>query len=521
MNQTANKPIKTLVLASLLSLAGTFLFYDCLWKGAPLGANVPVFFVLFYAALCVLCRGKINLLRHQNYLLLLLGFGFSLTFALYNNAFLLFLNALALLFCTLLQINLMLELETFPPFSLGSISNACFTLFVRPFHRIGKALSPEKSQRKALFPILMAILILIPVMGLLLSLLASADQVFAELLGRIFRIDSLVDLLLWVLIFVAGGMLLASLLTSLLTERQQPPAVKQKTPAKFNLLATSIVLAGVCLLMVVFALVQGIFLFGSAQLPSGLTYSEYARQGFFQLCAAAIFVFALVCLCRTCTRHAEGAQKNLLGALYTLLLLCTILLSVSSFYRLMLYERAFSYTQLRIYVQAFLILLSLICAGGIVHIWLPWQGVRQWVALLSLACLLALSCFNVDAFIARENTKRLDKTMEAYGEYGDLDYLLNLSADALPYYIDAIEMDDLAPEPEPDWNLNSSDEDYGYWSRNSLRYKRCLRLRALIQQIERGNSDLRFWNLGRQVSPEKLSNLKQMVEQALSQHSSR
>ena len=98
---------------------------------------------------------------------------------------------------------------------------------------------------------------------------------------------------------------------------------------------------------------------------------------------------------------------------------------------------------------------------------------------------------------------------------------LNLSIDALPYYIDTIEMGDLAPEPEPDWNLNSSDEDYGYWSRNSLRYKRCLRLRALIQQIERGNSDLRFWNLGRQVSPEKLSNLKQMVEQALSQHSSR
>lgn len=521
MNQTANKPIKTLALASLLSLAGTFLFYDCLWKGAPLGANVPLFFVLFYAALCVLCCGKMNLLRHHNYLLLLLGFGFSLTFALYNNAFLLFLNALALLFCTLLQINLMLELETFPPFSLGSLSNVFFSLFVRPFHRIGKALSPEKNQRKALFPVLMAILILIPVLGLLLSLLASADQVFAELLGRIFRIDSLVDLLLWVLIFVIGGMLLVSLFTSLLTERQQPSASKQKTPAKFNLLATSIVLAGVALLMIVFALVQGIFLFGSAQLPSGLTYSEYARQGFFQLCAAAIFIFALVCLCRTCTRHAEGAQKRLIQALYTVLLLCTIMLSASSFYRLMLYERAFSYTRLRIYVQAFLILLGLICAGSIVHVWLPWQGIRQTVSLVSLACLLGLSYLNVDAFIARENTKRLDKTMDAYGEYGDLDYLINLSIDALPYYIDTIEMSDLAPEPEPNWDLSASDDDYGYWSRNSLRHMRCIRLKALIGQIERGDGDLRYWNLGREISPEKLASLKEMVEQALSQHSSR
>lgn len=521
MNQTANKPIKTLVLASLLSLAGTFLFYDCLWKGAPLGANVPVFFVLFYAALCVLCRGRMNVLRCHNYLLLLLGFGFSLTFALYNNAFLLFLNALALLFCTLLQINLMLDLESFPPFSLGSVSGVFFSLFVRPFHRIGKALSPEKSQRKALFPILMAILILIPVLGLLLSLLASADQVFADLLGRIFRIDSLVDLLLWVLIFAGGGMLLASLFTSLLTERRQPPAGKQKAPAKFNLLATSIVLAGVCLLMVVFALVQGIFLFGSAQLPSGLTYSEYARQGFFQLCAAAIFVFALVCLCRTCTRHAQGAQKRLIQALYTLLLLCTIVLSASSFYRLMLYERAFSYTRLRIYVQAFLILLSLICAGSIVHIWVPWQGIRQMTALACLAGLLALSCLNADAFIARENAKQLDKTMSAYGEYGDLDYLLNLSVDALPYYIDTIELSDLAPEPEPNWDLSASDDDYGYWSRNSLRHMRCIRLQGLIAQIQRGRGDLRFWNLGRDISPQKLASLEQMVEQALAQHESR
>ena len=197
------------------------------------------------------------------------------------------------------------------------------------------------------------------------------------------------------------------------------------------------------------------------------------------------------------------------------------MLSASSFYRLMLYERAFSYTRLRIYVQAFLILLSLICAGSIVHSWLPWQGIRQMTALACLTSLLALSCLNADAFIARENTKRLDKTMSAYGEYGDLDYLLNLSVDALPYYMDAIEMSDLAPEPEPNWDLDASDEDYGYWSRNSLRHMRCIRLQGLIAQTTRGRGDLRFWNLGRDISPEKLASLEQMVEQALAQHGGR
>ena len=47
MNQTNHQPIKTLVLASGLSLAGTVLFYDCLFQGAPLGTNVPIFCLLF------------------------------------------------------------------------------------------------------------------------------------------------------------------------------------------------------------------------------------------------------------------------------------------------------------------------------------------------------------------------------------------------------------------------------------------------------------------------------------------
>ena len=59
MNQTNHQPIKTLALASGLSLAGTVLFYDCLFQGAPLGTNVPIFFLLFYAAL-LCCYGPVS-----------------------------------------------------------------------------------------------------------------------------------------------------------------------------------------------------------------------------------------------------------------------------------------------------------------------------------------------------------------------------------------------------------------------------------------------------------------------------
>lgn len=519
MNQTNHQPIKTLAWASGLSLAGTVLFYDCLFQGAPLGTNVPIFFLLFYAALLCCYGHQANLLRNQNYLLVILGFAFSLTFALYNNPFLLFLNGVALLYCTALQLNLMLGLETYPPFSMGSISNICYTIFVRPFHRIGKALTADRGDRKTLLPILMALLILIPVLGIFLFLLSSADQVFSELLRRIFRIESIMDLLFWVLTFFIGGMLLASLFTSLIQVRQTQSTSRPKAPAKFNLTATAIVLAGVSLLMLAFCLIQGIYLFGSAHLPNNLSYSEYARQGFFQLCAAAMLIFALVALCRTCTRDAAGGFKALLNALYTLLMACTLVLVASSFYRLMLYEQAFSYTRLRIYVQAFLILLGILCLYYIAHIWHAWKYFRQIAAITSLCALLGLSYFNVDAFIAKQNTKRLDKTMSETGEFGDLDYLLNLSIDALPYYLDVIAKEDLEPEPEPDFYAEYADFDsYStyYWERNALREKRCHRLNALLSKAEQNGSDLRYWNLGREVPSQILAEKKAMVEHALS-----
>lgn len=122
----------------------------------------------------------------------------------------------------------------------------------------------------------------------------------------------------------------------------------------------------------------------------GRAFSSFAPR----LCSS----FALVALCRTCTRDAVGGFKALLNALYTLLMACTLVLVASSFYRLMLYEQAFSYTRLRIYVQAFLILLGILCLYYIAHIWHAWKYFRQiagnhfplriaWPFLLQCRCL--------------------------------------------------------------------------------------------------------------------------------------
>ena len=92
--------------AALGALSIVFL-YDSLVKGAGLGVNVPLFITLFYIAVFLSYQGEISLKREQNWVLLVLIAGSSVTFALYNNAPLLFLNFAMLAILVPLQIGLM------------------------------------------------------------------------------------------------------------------------------------------------------------------------------------------------------------------------------------------------------------------------------------------------------------------------------------------------------------------------------------------------------------------------------
>ncbi len=90
----------------------------------------------------------------------------------------------------------------------------------------------------------MAALILIPVLGILLYLLSSADQVFSQLLGRVFRMDSVMDIISFLLLFAAGRCCSAACSPRFFSVRQQQVPGKEKKPAKFTLVAVSVVLAG-------------------------------------------------------------------------------------------------------------------------------------------------------------------------------------------------------------------------------------------------------------------------------------
>jgi len=496
------------ILAAVFAVLFDILLYGSLFSGMPLGVNVPVMVCVFYAALFVSERKNVNLAREHNWFLLVLILGLSVTFALYNNGLLLFLNAVAILLLGAVQIALMTGRYQGEPYSFEFGTDVCHVLFIRPYHRIGAVFKQlfgtgeNENRRKKKLGIIVGIAVALPLVIILTALLASGDMAFSSILQRLFRIEMLGDVIGWAIVFVLIAMVASSGLSSLRAEGLERPMPKKAEKARFNLTAIYIILCAVDALMLIFSFVQLVYMTGTLGLPGNYTYSEYARTGFFQLLAAAVINFALVALCERFTRHAENRSKKGLNILYTILSVSTVLLIVSAFLRMVMYEQAYQFTQMRLYVQAFMVLLLIVSVWMSVKIWVKKFRMAKIVILTTAVCLLALSFFNVDAFVAKNNVAAWKADHGSVtGE--DLGYLLTLSVDAAPYYAAEVDLKTLLSYEEPEEeNYAGDDWPDWFWTGGAYRYSepydREYRLMELQRQAGAGRGDIRYWNAGRE-----------------------
>jgi hypothetical protein len=263
----------------------------------------------------------------------------------------------------------------------------------------------------------------------------SADAAFAEI-GRSTPIPSLVSLPGRALVFVL--VLFGALGFALAAKRVfADPALP--TP-KLAVSEWAIPLVLLNALFLIFVLVQVTVLFGGRDHvleTAGLTYAEYARQGFWQLIAAATLTLVVVATAVRVAEVRRPSQGILLMALLGTLCVLTIVTVASALHRLDLYEDAFGLTRPRLAAETFswglgCFFVLVLLAGAV-------RTVRRQIARIAVAGvalgLLAFSLSNPDGRIAARNIDRWRAT-------GDLDvsYLQKLSADAVP---------SLAALPEP------------------------------------------------------------------------
>jgi hypothetical protein len=214
----------------------------------------------------------------------------------------------------------------------------------------------------------------------------------------------------------------------------------------------------------------------------GLSYAEYARRGFFELVAVAVLAMGLAVaidrLTRTRTSWLVGAGVALMALTGAVL--------VSSAFRMRLYQEAYGWTELRLYVLATIALLAAVLLAMIAALLLDrvrWIGHVAVVAGLVVG--IGLNVIGPVRFITEQNVARLadPSLVPEHGTEGlDELYLASLGDDAVPALLRALPLLD---GKRAEW----------------LRLDLGLRLRHLR---EPGLEAWQAWNLGREVAREAL-----------------
>jgi len=332
-------------------------------------------------------------------------------------------------------------------------------------------------------PVVRGLLIAVPLVIVFMSLFSAADAVFARLVDDLVSVELDLGtipgraLLTLVLAWVAAGAL------ALAAGRPQRGPVGTPTPSgpmwRLGTTEAVTVLLAVDLLFVAFVILQGAYLFGGrdTMAATGLSYSEYARRGFFELVAVAVLAGGTIVAFE---RAARQRSRVLIGAALGLTVLTAVVL-VSAALRLQLYQEAYGWTELRLYVIATIGLLAAVLAGLAVALLtdrVRWIGHIVMVAGLVIG--LGLNFIGPARFITEQNVARaLDPALVPEHGWSGLDtiYAISLGDDRIP---DLVRV------------LPALDAEEAAFLRDELRH----RLSQL--RTDPGLTAWQAWNLGRE-----------------------
>lgn len=292
--------------------------------------------------------------------------------------------------------------------------------FIKPFSAIARCvevisgvLFPKNSATGSVVKKLTAaILITVPLAAVLLFLLSGADKVFGYYVNKIFASFNMYDFILHGFLIAAGFLCFYSFFwnvrygKSRKTDNITAITIAKKEYKADNLILY-VILGTTLTLYILFCAVQFAYLFASAGLPVGITYSEYAREGFAQIVLISginLIIFGCVLKYGKINKQGQKSEKDIvLKIMLYILIAVTGIMLASGFMRLGLYINTFGMTFLRLISAWFIIYLSLVlilCAFRII---------KEKFPLISCCAVLLLFSYNIfgyinpDSFIIKYN----------------------------------------------------------------------------------------------------------------------
>ena len=295
-----------------------------------------------------------------------------------------------------------------------------------------------------------AILITIPVILVVLILLMSADQVFEGIFDKVFldlseilSVDGIVKLVSRLSIILITFLLCGGFIVNLVKDNTlftKEDESKSKSGVKFENLTINMILTILNIIYLIFCFIQITSLFMNTSNDSNFDYSSYARQGFFQLMFVSFINFVILIIANINKAEKTKNQRIYNKIMSLLIMIFTIIIILSALYRMNLYQAAYGYTYLRIFVDIVLITEGLISIPIIIYLLEKKIDVLKYGIIITSFMFVLLNFMNIDNFIAKKNIDRYFE--DPRGSNFDVSYLCNLGTDATAQMTRLLKADD-------------------------------------------------------------------------------
>lgn len=213
----------------------------------------------------------------------------------------------------------------------------------------------ENSKKKNIYNIIIGCLIGIPIAIVLLILLSYADKYFSvfidNIFGFVFNIINIKNIIPNLILLIFSFIVLFSVFTNIL--RNEKTKFEKTKLKNINISVASTVLIIINFVFVLFLISEiSKVTVNFLKLPIEYTYSEYAREGFFQLLWVTLINMSIIIYFVYYTNILKN--NKLIKVLLLFLIVFSIILIFNSYYRMFLYIGAYGFTVLRLQVILFL-----------------------------------------------------------------------------------------------------------------------------------------------------------------------
>ena len=300
--------------------------------------------------------------------------------------------------------------------------------------------------KRNIWPVVRGIVIALPIIAIFASLLSSADVIFGQRLEDLIKwlnLENLPELIFRLVYIVVIGYALSGVVLHASTESKDEKLANENKPYLPQFLGhveSTIVLGSVVVLFTAFVVIQFQYFFGGQSNIhiDGYTYAEYARRGFGELVTVAFFALLMLLTLTAITKRETETQRRIYSGLGVALVALLLVMLVSAYQRLGLYEAVYGFSRLRTYTHVFLIWIGLLLTVTIALEILRKERMFMFAALVaSLGFAISLPILNVDAFNVNQNIQREINAQTQDRVDLDTQYFLDLSDDAVPTLVKA------------------------------------------------------------------------------------